>query len=241
MNKNRDPDTFWFPGKWLGGITLIIAPLAMLASQLLLIKFDFFFPRQLEAFKNEPTLIISAYNLFLAGNILLWPAILTVTHLVGRTKPVLAQWGGAFVIFGLFARTFHYGVNHLAFQLVKVETLVSATKTIGASYGAFHIVSMLSATILFGWVILAIGCYFSGTLGLVRSLCLGSMSALMIGVLKGSSFVSVTVSGCLCIALVPLGVKVLRTGIMPEKKFLGLWIVLILFMLALMYFLGQAG
>jgi hypothetical protein len=58
------------------------------------------------------------------------------------------------------------------------------------SYGAFHAVSGLSGAIVFGWIILAIGAYLSGTLGRIRSIALALMSALMIGVLKGSSVTS---------------------------------------------------
>ncbi len=59
----------------------------------------------------------------------------------------------------------------------------TATQTVAASYGAFHVVSALSGTILFGRILLAMGAYLSSTLGLIRSLALGLMSALMIGVL----------------------------------------------------------
>ena len=95
--------------------------------------------------------------------------------------------GGIFVILGLFARTFQGGINHLAFQLVNIQGLEPATKTIAESYGAFNIIATLNGTIMFGWLILAIGSYLSGTLGLFRSIALALMAALMSGVLKGTS------------------------------------------------------
>jgi hypothetical protein len=180
-------DTFWFPGRWIGGTSMIIGPVLLLGGELLRVQFDFFFPQQLKAFDEHPTRLMTAYSFFLAGNILLWPAILTLTKLIGHSKPAWALWGGTLVMLGLFARTFHYGINHLAFQLVRVQNLQLATKAIADAYGAFYIVASLSGAILFGWTILAIGAYRSGTLSLVRSLALGLMSALMLGVLKGSS------------------------------------------------------
>lgn len=142
---------------------------------------------------------------------------------------------------GLFARSFHYGINHLAFQLVKVQNLQLATKAVADSYGAFHIVSSLSAAILFGWVILAIGTYRSGVLSLVGSIGLGLMSALMLGVLKGASFVSVLATTGLCIALLPLGKRVLMSGSLPSVRMIVSWSLLILGLATLMYFFGQAG
>ncbi|WP_338876917.1 hypothetical protein WBJ53_14780 [Spirosoma sp. SC4-14] len=235
------PNPYWFPGRWVGGFSLLIAPLLLLGAEILRVQFNFFFPQQLAAFAQYPLLIQTAYSLFLAGTILLWPAILTLAHLIGRTKPAWATWGCTFVMLGLFARTFHYGINHLAFQLVKSQNLQQATKAVAESYGAFHIVSVLSGTILFGWIILAIGAYVSGTLSLFRSLSLGLMSALMLGVLKGSTPFSILATSGLCVALVPLGFVVLKTGPAPEWRATLFWTGLLIGLLALLYFLGQAG
>jgi len=232
---------YWFPGRWLGGFSLLIAPLLLLMAEVLRIRFNFFFPQQLAAFAKHPFLMQTAYSLFLAGTIVLWPAILTLTHLIGRTKPDWAAWGGTFVMLGLFARTFHYGINHMAFQLVKLQSLQQATKVVADSYGAFHIVSVLSGTILFGWLLLAIGAYRSGVLSLFRSIALGLMSALMLGVLKGSSPVSILATAGLCIALVPLGYDVLKTGPAPGWKAILCWTGLLIGLIVLLYFLGQAG
>ena len=88
---------------------------------------------------------------------------------------------------------------------------------------------------------LAIGAYLSGTLGLFRSIALGLMSALMIGVLKGSSIVSVITIGGLCVALVPLGVKVLRDGPTPSYRAILGWSILVIGLVITLFFVGQAG
>lgn len=232
---------FSFPGRWLGGISMALGPILLLAAELLRIRFHFFFPQQLKAFEQYPTLISTSYSMYLAGNILLWPAVITIANLIGQKKPVWAVWGGAFVMFGLFARTFHYGINHLAFQLVHILNLQKATETISLSYGAFHIISTLTGTILVGWVLLAVGAYLSGTLGLVRSIALAVMSTLMIGVLKGSSLMSVIATASLCIAFVPLGIKVLLDGPRPETRPLLGWSIVIVVVMIALFFLGQAG
>ena len=234
-------DTYWFPGRWLGGTSLVFGPLLLLAGVLLRIQFHFFFPQQLTAFRDHPTLIGCSYSCFLAGNILMWPAIVTLARLIGSSHPRWATWGGSLVIFGLFARTFHAGVDHLAFQLVRIEGLDSATRTVANSYGAFHVVSGLTVCILIGWIVLAIGAYVSGTLGVLRAVSLALMSALMIGVLKGSSFTSAIATSGLCIALVPLGITVLRMEPKPGWRQFAGWFAFIALLVAVMFYIGQQG
>lgn len=232
---------FWFPGRWIGGASLIIAPLALLTGVLLRIQYHFFFPQQLEAFERHPILITTSYNFFVAGNIFLWPAIMTLARYIGVKKEQWALWGGSFVIFGLFARSFHAGVDHFAFQLVRLHGLDMATKTVADSYGAFHILSTLNGAILVGWVVLAIGAYLSGTLGLFRSIALACMSAMMLGVLKGSSIVSVIATLGLCIAFLPFGFRVLKDGPNKSRKTIAGWLLLITALIVCLFFLGQAG
>ena len=232
---------YWFPGRWLGGASMILGPLVFLFGILLRIRFHFFFPQQLEAYDQHPLLVSASYNCFLAGNILLWPAVATLAKMIGETKPGWAVWGGTFVMFGLFARTFHAGADYLAFQMARSQGLEIATRTVAASYGAFHIVSALNGTILFGWILLAIGAYLSGTLGPIRSIALASMSALMMGVLKGSSPVSVIAATGLCIALVPLGVKVIWTNPLPTLRSAMGWLALVIVVIAALFILGQLG
>lgn len=234
-------EDYWFPGRWVGGTSLILGPVLLFVGVLLRIQFHFFFPQQLTAFQQHPLLITASYSCFLAGNILLWPAIITLAQLVGHTKPSWATWGGGMVLFGLFARTFHAGIDHLSFQLVHSQNLEIATKAIADSYGAFHIVSALSPFILFGWVVLAIGAYLSGTLGVIRAIALGAMSALMMGVLKGSSWVSVIATLGLCIALVPLGFKVLTKFPQPSLRAVMLHFFLAIGLTTALFFLGQLG
>lgn len=234
-------EEFWFPGRWVGAVSLLISPLLLLAGALLRFRFHFFFPQQLQAFDQYPILMQTSYNLFLAGNLFLWPAILTLTHLIGKVKPAWGLWGGTMVILGLFARTFHAGIDHMAFQLVDNLHLEAATKLVASSYGAFHIVSALSACIFFGWIVLAIGAYLSGILGWFSSIALASMAALMMGVLKGSSWVSLLAICGLCLALLPLGIQLLWAKPRPTKKSLLKWSLLMITLVSFLFFSGQLG
>jgi hypothetical protein len=231
----------WFPGRWVGGVSMVLAPLLLLTGVLLRIQFHFFFPQQLAAFKEHPLLITASYNLFLAGTISLWPAIVTLGRFISLKRPGWALCGCTFVIFGLFARTFHAGADYMAFQSTRVQDLNIVTKTVAASYGAFHVVSALNGAILFGWIILAIGAYLSGTCGLVRSIALGLMSALMIGVLKGSSAMSVIAVAGLCLALVPLGIDILTARPNPPIRTVMAWSSAVTALIAAFFVLGQLG
>ncbi|MEV0150832.1 MULTISPECIES: hypothetical protein [unclassified Nonomuraea] len=203
-----------FPGRWVEGVTLVLAPVLMLAGVLLRVEYDGFFPAQLAAFDEAPALMSASYGCFAAGAVLLWPGVLALVRRSPGSRVVL--WGGVMVLLGLFARAFHAGVSHLAFQLVEVQGLTSAQRSVAAAYSAFHVFQPLNIVVFAGWAVLAIGLWRAGTLGLVRSVALGLMTALPIGVLKGTGPMSILATVGLCVALVPYGIQVLRAGPAPR-------------------------
>jgi hypothetical protein len=217
MNEQNN-NTFWFPGHWMGGLSLIIGPLILLAAALLRIQFHFFYDAQLAAYADHPVLITAAYSCFVLGCLFLWPGVITLARFIGMKHPTLAVWGGMVTILGLIGRVFHGGIDHMAFQLVNVQSLELATKAVSDSYQAFHIIRYFNGMMMVGWVLLAIGAYRSGTLGLIRSAALASMFFLPLGTLKGTRFESTFLILGLCIAFVPLGIKVLRNGPPPSRK-----------------------
>lgn len=230
-----------FPGRWLGGTALILGPLLLLAGILVRIRFHFFFPEQLAAFEAHPRLIITAYSLFTAGSVVMAPAVAALARMIGASHPGWAAWGATLVILGLFTRTFHGGIDHLAFQLVRVQGLDSATRAVADSYSAWHVFRMPALAILTGWVVLAVGAYRSRVLSRPRAFALALMAALALGTLKGTEVPqSLIAVGGLCLALVPLGVAVLRTGPPPTRRSVG-WSVALGTALILLYFFGPEG
>ena len=167
-----------YPGRWAGGLAAVCGPLLILTGVLLRIRYNFFYPDQLAAYDRQPGLLTAAYACFAAGTVLLWPAVLVLAHRIGATHPGWALWGGCLVMFGLFTRTFHFGTDHLAFHLVDSHGLQGAITAIDHYYVAWrdvgwHPFRMLSGAIVTGWVVLAIGAYRSGVLGLGRALAPG--------------------------------------------------------------------
>ncbi|MEV6394045.1 hypothetical protein AB0M39_04565 [Streptomyces sp. NPDC051907] len=230
-----------FPGRWAGGVCLVAGPLLLGAGVLLRIPFPFFFPEQLAARVEHPGLITASYGAFAAGTVLLWPALAVLAARIGRRSPGLALWGGIFAVLGLFARTFHAGVDHLAFQLADREGARAATRFVGEAYGAFHIFSALNLAIMGGWLLLAVGAWRAGVLGPVRALALAATAALPLGVLKGATALSVVAVAGLCLAVVPLGITVLRDGPAPRRATTLRWTAAVTAAVVLMTLIGQVG
>ena len=234
-------DRYRFPGRWIGGVALIAGPLVWLTGALLRLPFHFFFPQQLAAYEQAPGRMFAAYSCVLAGQIVVALGVAAAADLIGRTRPGLATWGGLLVVLGLFGRTFHAGADHLAFQLVAPLGVQNATQVVGQTYGAAHVVAALSPAIMFGCPVLAIGAWRAGVLPWWRALALASMAALMLGVLKGSSWTSIACLTGLAVAFVPLGVRVLADGPRPRPVLIAAWAVAVPLLLVLAYAFGRLG
>jgi hypothetical protein len=234
-------DGYRFPGRWIGGVALVAGPLLWLTGVLLRLPVHFFFPQQLAGYEQAPARMHAAYSCVLVGQMLVALGVMIAADVIGRTRPALATWGGLLVVLGLFARTFHAGADHLAFQLVAPLGLASATEVVGKTYGAAHVVAALNPAIMFGWPVLAFGAWKANVLPWWRALALASMAGLMMGVLKGSTWTSVACVSGLAVALVPLGVRVLRDGPRPRTAAVAAWAVGVPVLVGLAYALGRLG
>lgn len=207
-----------FPGRRVAAVSMVLGPVLLLIGTLLRARFDFFFPSQLKAMSDHPALMTAAYTCFLAGNVLLWPAIVALATKIGRTKPALAAWGGLFVLFGLFERTFHAGIDQAALGLAELRGAGFAESVVSESYQDLHLFSFLSFTIMFGWYVLAFAAYRAKVLGVVGSIGVATMGLLPLGVLKGTEFVSIIGTAGLCVALVPAGIRTLLESPKPSRR-----------------------
>ncbi|MFC4061919.1 hypothetical protein ACFOWE_26760 [Planomonospora corallina] len=234
-----------FPGRWVGGVSLIAGPTLIMAGTLLRSPFHYFVPHQLVAYTEHPTLITAAYVCFALGFVLLLPGVVTLAQRITATSPLWGLWGGCLVIVGLFTRTFQFGTDHLAFHLTDTLGLQTMLTGIDGYYDAWretvwHPFRSMSGPAFFGWVVLAIGAYRSGALGLGRSIALGLMSVLALGTLKGTEPQSFLAVGGLCLAFIPLGVSLLRSGPPPTRRAM-IWIVVLIGVHVLMTGFGPRG
>jgi hypothetical protein len=58
-----------FPGRWVGGVAMVVGPLLLLVGALLRAWSDFFFPAQMAAFDHHPGLLSTSYALFAVGHL----------------------------------------------------------------------------------------------------------------------------------------------------------------------------
>lgn len=207
-----------FPGRRVAAVSMILGPVLLLTGTLLRSGFDFFFPEQLRAMSEHPALMTAAYTCFLAGNVVLFPAIIALATEIGRTRRALAAWGGLSVLIGLFERTFHAGIDQAALGLAGRRGPGFAESVVSESYQDLHLFSFLSFTIMFGWYVLAFATYRAKVLGVVGSIGLATMGLLPLGVLKGTEFVSIIGTAGLCVALVPAGIRALLESPRPSRK-----------------------
>jgi hypothetical protein len=225
----------WFPGRWVGGTALSLGPLLLLTGTLLRAPFHFFFPHQIAAAAEQPGLMTAAYSAFLAGNVLMWPAVATLARTIGLRRPVWAVWGGTLVVVGLFERTFTRASTTRPSPWCATAGPVRPPGSSPTSARISTCSVFLSFTIMFGWYVLAIGAYLSGALGLIRSIALATMGLLPLGVLKGTEILSIIGTTGLVVALLPAGVRLLRSGPRPSRRAILLTVPAVLGLAALSY------
>jgi hypothetical protein len=218
----------YFPGRWIGGVALVLGPMVLGAGYLLryLSSATALTPQQqawaegqpfaaygqLLAYTSDPGLVTLAYAVFALGALLLFPAFVALAQCAGGG---LARWGAALLVAGLFARLYFAGADQTAFQLTEVIGLDGATKAImkeyvDISYGPWRVPVWASVGQYAGSLLLAVAAWRSGLFGTGRAVMLLLAGGTWVGVLKGASIPDVLVTGLLCVALVPLGARVLR-------------------------------
>ncbi|GIH61468.1 hypothetical protein [Microbispora siamensis] len=225
----------------IGGATLVVGPLVWLAGLTTrhlavtaatftpaqaarLAGEEFDGPKELAAYAQHPDLVTAGYALFAAGAVVLCLALVTLARVAAARSPRLALAGGALVVVSLFARLYWAGVDHTAFQLVDRVGVDQATRIVmdiypQISYGPWR----LPVTAAFGWYLgvplLGAAAFRAGTFGLIRLVLFLASATLWSGVLKASTWDGVASSALLCLALVPLGVGLLRGRTAPAVAF----------------------
>lgn len=212
-----------FPGRWIGGVCLILGPLLLLTGALLRVQFHFFAPQQLQAFATHRDLLTAAYSTYSVGAVVMCFAVLALVHRIAVWNRTWAFWGGTLAVIGLFNRIFSAGVDHMAFQTVTVLGADQAFSVVSDTYRAFHVFRSANPCVMLGWPVLALGAYRAGVFGPVRAAALSLMFMLPFGTLKGTEIRSIAIVG-LCAALIPLGVRTLREG-PPLSRRATFWVI----------------
>ncbi|GAA3525639.1 hypothetical protein GCM10022222_05680 [Amycolatopsis ultiminotia] len=211
------PVTGW-PGSRFGAAALILAPLLLLAGEAVRSGYDYFYPAQLAAMAGAPGIILTSYALYTAGLVLLIPAFLALTGLIGRERPGWAFWGATVAVVGSTVRIFQDGISFLSLQLVHVQGLETATAAVSKTYQSWYVLQTLDGSDNLAWAVLAIGAYRARVLGWVPALGVAFMLTHYSGVLKGTDFSTFSGAVLLAAVFVPLGVSLWRRAEPVSRK-----------------------
>ena len=207
-----------WPGPRFGAAALVLAPLLLLAGELVRSEHYYFFPAQLAAMVTDSGTLLTSYALYTAGLVLMIPAFLALAGLISSERPGWAFWGATIAIVGSAVRIFQEGISFLALQLVGTQGLETATAAVSDTYGAWYVLQTLNGSDNVAWAVLAIGAYRARVLGWVNALGVAFMMTHYSGVLKGTDLNSLTGAVLLAAALVPLGINLWRSADPVSRK-----------------------
>jgi hypothetical protein len=205
------PTDGW-PGARYGAAALVLAPLLLLAGEVVRSQHYYFFPAQLSAMVTDPATILTSYALYTAGLVLMIPAFLALTGMIRHEQPMWAFWGATIAVVGSTVRIFQEGISFLALRLVGVQGLDTAIAAVSATYGDWYVLQTLNGSDNVAWAVLAIGAYRARVLGWVPALGVAFMMTHYSGVLKGTDLNSLTGAVLLAAVFVPLGVNLWRSA-----------------------------
>ena len=197
-------------GTWICAASLISSPGLFLLGEALRSGADYPFPGQLSFYADHKGLMSTSYGLSALSLILMWPGVLAIAYLIGRTRRGWSVAGGTLAMTGLLVNAFHEGMNLMAFRMVDQLGADAAIDAVAASYADPFLVYTLVFVDNAGWFVLAVGAYLSRTLGWFRSLGLLVMCAHVSGLLKGATAIGLFYDLGLCAAFIPLGISLVR-------------------------------
>lgn len=199
-----------FPGPRVAGVAMIAAPLFMIAAALCLYVFEW--GTSADSFariSQEPLRAEIGVNLFMAGWACMLVAAFAFARLVAAKRPTLATVGGLLVVGGICMSLFFGGITTFENALASHPNRVVALE-MNELVAPPVVVLLLLPGVIVGWITLAIGAWKAGVLGPARAIALAGTAGLPIGPILGVAIVLPFVFVANAIALVPLGVALLR-------------------------------
>jgi len=202
-----------FPGPWVSGACLVATPVIAVASTALAIGgYSESGPKLAAGLAEHHATMVLALNLNLAGVMLAFFVVAFLAQAISDSHPSLGRAGGVLAMLGLLGPAFFLGIFWGASHIVDtpahraVAWFLSAANTPRRQ-------SLLWAWgwgLLAGFVVLAIGAARSGLLGRGRAAALAATGLIPFGFISGYMAISCLAFVGLAIAVVPLGMGVLR-------------------------------
>lgn len=199
-----------FPGPRVAGVALIIAPLLMVVAAFFLMEFEGGTPEELMTRRAEQPLRSElGANVIILGWATMTIALFALARLVAARKPTLATVGALLAFAGICVSLVFSGIASIEHGLSLMDDRAVALQANEVVMPPLVLVFMLPGVIL-GWPILAIGAWRAGVLGPARAVALAGTAGLPIGPILGFAAALPVVFLLNAIALVPLGIDILR-------------------------------
>jgi hypothetical protein len=201
-----------FPGRTATGVCMVIAPPALAVLCLLgtgIYKFkghDF-----LSAMANHSTRTEIFLNFVPIAVFMLMLAVVGLAGMTAHRVPRLSAFGGGAALLGLCGPLFFVAIEFAGYQLSSPGRLADGSFMYDQANMVPRIsVNLSGPAIVLGFVCLAVATYRAGLLSKVRAVCLALTALLPIGFIGAVLPVSAVGFVACSVALVPLGLALLR-------------------------------
>jgi hypothetical protein len=201
-----------FPGRTITAICMVAGPLLGLIGSLCAIGiYSADGPTFIRGIAAAPSRFAVGINVQLASMMVLLFAIIGLAQLVSARHPALGRTGGTLTILGLCGPIFFEGIYWGGAHLTAAADQVPAATMYDASQIVPTVIMNISGPCLIaGFIVLGVGAARSGTLSRPMAVLLAITCILPAGFILGIISISAAAFVCLSVALVPLGIRMLR-------------------------------
>lgn len=202
-----------FPGPWVGGICLVVTPvIAVVSSAMAIGAYSESGPKLAAGLADHHARMVWALNLNLLGVMLALFVVAFLAQAISATHPRLGRAGGVLTLLGLLGPGFFLGIFWGASHIVDTPAhqRVAALLIDGSNKVPTTIDNISGVCLLAGFTVLGVGAARSGLLGRGRAAALAVTALIPFGFISGYMVISCLAFCGLAVAVLPLGVQVLR-------------------------------
>lgn len=201
-----------FPGPMATGICLTAAPvIGVLGSALAIGIYHYQGTEMLRAMARHHARATAGFNLAAAAVVLMMFAVLSLAGAICDRHPVLGRAGGILTLVGLAGPLYFVGMYWGTSYLTAPGSQAAGAHVIDqTNVIPSTIVNVSGPALVAGFILLAVGAAGAGVLPRWRAVGLGATALLPVGFISGYIACSAVGFAAAGVALVPLGVGVLR-------------------------------
>lgn len=202
-----------FPGPAISGISLIAAPiLGAIGSALAIGVYHFKGADMMAGMAAHHARAVAGINLAVTATVLMVFAVTAVAASVAARRRSLGTTAGVLTIVGLAGPVYFEGMYWGASFLTAPRWQAAGAALIdGTNHFPNTIVNLSGPALIIGFILLAVGTVKAGVLPRSRAACVGAAALLPLGFISGYIALSAVGFAAAAVALVPLGLRTLRS------------------------------